>query len=243
MKRVFILSCVLGLVGCSSGEQSTKRAKEENVNNTRAIKEIIEYYGGKVEVEEHFQFGNRIDEKTYILLTLEGSNTYDKRTKINEIAPSNIAYLYFRNMSESSIQKMDELRVKIVDSQGNERLEIFDMSLLRRVEEKMDIPKVLIDKLKAEDFEGIEKMLDIDSLAYGFGSDLLVGHMQSFTNTFGDVDKGFEPLGFYVYVNKSGKRVFHISGMVDRIKLDHEFYVEIDTVKDENKVLMVDYEL
>lgn len=211
---------------------------------SKGVDDILDFYGGYCE----YSIGKyKINDEAIVNfyeLKLSQSQILEKFKKDSNFASSNIAYRFYRNLSNDEKSKYSEIRTKLLFENGREKEYIFQSDDLRRVENKITTLDKIVDLIKYKNFREISPFLN-DSTVIQYDKQELISNLEKVDSTYGNItDEGFQLFGFReVKYNRKHKKYLMISGIIKRDKLSNKFSIVMDPKLNSDEVISLEYKM
>jgi hypothetical protein len=236
---ITLSSCMDGAQGEKTVGQKTHYADITD-NEDRGISEVLDLYGGKCKYSSGIAASGSFGSTKYFELVLTNCTSLEERKNLSELSAANVAYLFYINLKDEK-KKYAEIRTEIIfdedDYKGTYRDSVLDL-----VVTKMKIVRGIIDLLKGKNYTALADTLNDHNFFENFNKKEFVDHIKEIDQTLGNI-KEFVPYGFSFFDTVDGKTLLHISGLIRRDKKSNEFSVNIDPLSNDNKAIMIKYEL
>jgi len=243
------LSISVSIISCNQrdGEQKTELISYLiNISDTEdaGVKDVLGFYGGYCE----YSLGKSVstDEKTknYFELKLSKSETTDQYKESPGYPASNIAYRFYRNLSENEKEKYTHINPVIVFSDGSQSEHEYSTWELGIVDKRMKFLDKVVNIIREKRFEDLRPMLNDSTLAT-YDKNELIGNLKKFDSQFGNVtEEGFRIFGYRIdALDNKGNDYLYISGAIMRDIQANEFSLVIDPYSDEEEILLLQYKM
>src|ERR1700752_3010499 len=107
MKKTSLLcALLLALISCNKFVSISK-------NEDNGIKEVLDFFGGTCEYSIGASYSSNEGSKKYFELKISKSDVVEKYTEAPEVASSNVAYTFYKNLKNET-KKYDEIHVILI---------------------------------------------------------------------------------------------------------------------------------
>jgi hypothetical protein len=209
-------------------------------NEDKGIKEILAFYGGYCEYSIGSTIGSEGTEK-YFELKMTESGLLEKLAAINEMPSSNIAYLFYKNLTQekvkySYIKVVIELKNKGISSRS------FQISDLKILEQKIDVIYQVSDLISKSNFEKLFALIDKSAIP-DLTLDKVTTLCKQVENQCGTIDSlTFQ--GFSFFKLEDGTGLLHLAGIQSRKKQNIPLSIIINPKKEsiENSIESIKFD-
>ena len=242
---VIVAAIVLGCAQRREGEEKTSLLShfiEISESENLGVKDVLGFYGGQCEysIGRGFKTGN--DNTKYFELLVSKSEGFEKFANNLEFAANNIAYRFYRNLTEEERKEYTHIRPVIEFPEGKKSE--FEISTweLEIVDSKMIFLDSIVNIIRKKNFDDLAPMLD-DSTLVSFDKFEMIENLKKFDPQFGNVtDEGFRIFGYrFQPFNNKGKDALYIGGAIMRDIQANEFSIVIDPYSEKKEILLMQY--
>lgn len=243
---LFLLCSTLILTSCGDGKKleiSESHAQETLVissSEEEGIKEILEIYAGKCTYGVGSLETEKENASAYFQLEVTESDAVDDFVKTPELPASNIAYLFYKNLSEKDKSQYSEIHTVLHPWGGNKARYRYPAEQLERVEQRMDVVKKVVESLKSHRIMDIRPMLNND--LFGYDKDALIKEIETTEPQLGNISE-FLTYGYTISITDTGQEILHVSGALIRDIENNGFSIDLDLNSDEEEILFLQYRL
>lgn len=210
-------------------------------NEDNGVKKILDFYGGYCEYAIGASASTDDGKKKYFELRLSKSVGLEKQRANPELVASNVAYIFFTNLTEER-KNYDEIHAVLNFADGKKETFEFPVEQLKLVENRMAVVKKIVAAIKKKDFEALRPIL-IDNSLFSYDENQLIANLKIVDPQFGNVTEGFRSFGFRINETKSGIKIVHIAGAIIRDKQSNAFSVDLNLNGKDDKAYKLEYEL
>ncbi|MEM6805557.1 MAG: hypothetical protein AAF696_29440 [Bacteroidota bacterium] len=247
MKRISLIMLCLSflLLSCKEGENGglfSGLAKLSDTENA-GIKEVHNFLGGNCEyiIGKSFSSGNEV--RNYFEIKISESEGLEVYKKFPQLAGANIAYRFYKNLSEEEKEKYWKIDAKIVFLDGQEEVYEFKKEELKMVDRKMPFLHKVIDIIREKRFNELDPLLN-NSMVFQYDKSEFIDKLKEKDAKFEEVaEEGFMMYGYEIY--KAGdieKEVLSIKGIIMRKKDANKFTILLEPYSDEEVIYHLGYE-
>lgn len=231
---LFSILFVLLFSSCSS-----KETDSETIN--KGVNDVLYFFGGQC----HYSVGKEYlrDEKnrTYFELTLSNSSNVEKFKDNPWLIASNIAYRFYRNLSDAEKKEYTHIYPAVVFADGKELKFEYSTWELEFVEKRINLVDSTVAIIRDKEFDKLENFLG-NSMISSSDKEYLIDQIKINDPQFGYVKKeGYEFVGFKYAALKAGVDILHISGIMVRTKMNNEFSIDLDPYSEKSEILSLEY--
>ncbi len=231
------------LFSCGSkhpGEQTTgllSHLASITDNEDKGVKEILDFYGGACEYSIGASLSTDEGKNKYFEIKLTKSESLDKFSTQPEVAATNVAYIFFRNLKGEK-RNYDEIHCVLLFDDGKKYEASYSMDKLELIAHKLVILNNAVDFIKNKKFDDLKLLLSDGSYTQAAKNELIAS-IQKIEPTFSPI-KGFRPYGFK-YETLNGYNVLNILVAVIREKDNTQLSLKVDLKPSEDKIHFLDY--
>jgi len=211
-------------------------------NEDKGVKEILDFYGGYCKYAIGASASTETGKKKYFELELSKSDVIEEKAKVSQMAASNIAYIFYKNLSTEERDNYDEIHTVLIFADGEKMTFEFPTKQLELVDQRMKVVNKVVGLIKEKNFEALRPILN-DTALISYDKNELITNLKSVDTQFGNVTEGFTPFGFRINKVKDGTDVLHISGAIIRDKQSNEFSVDLDLNGKDYNIYVLQYKL
>lgn len=247
MKKIG-LSILVALTIASCGNRHEGEEKTSVLSNLisitdneyKGVKEILDFYGGQCKYSIGASASTNEGSKKYFELEMSKSEEIEKYSQVVEMPASNVAYLFYKNLTEEKAN-YSEIHSVIIFNDGSKKTFKYPVDKLEIVNTKMTLVNKVIGLIKDKNFEAIKPMLN-DTSFVRYNKNELINNITKIDPTFGTV-KEFMLYGFRFNKLENGKEILHYSGAIIRDKQSNEFSIDLDPNSTNDEIIILQYKL
>lgn len=236
MNRIINLIVILisfSLLGSCTSNTVTLTKQEDN-----GIKEILKVYGGVCKYSTRYSLSTKDGKKRDFIIELSQSNAIEKYARIVEMPSSNIAYLFYKNVSNQE-ESYNAIKVNIVFNDKTTQTFEYATKTLNLVMQKMISMDNTVNLLKDRKYDELEESIDAET-HFKYDKDQLSEKIAGLDARFGNIT-GYIPMGFRFNKMPNGEEILHLSAMIKRDIENHEFSMDVSLGPANNEIYRVDY--
>ena len=208
------------------------------------VKDVLGFYGGYCEYSIGRGFETGKSDTKYFELKVSESKGFEKYSDHLGFVANNIAYRFFRNLTEEERKEYTHIKPVIIYPENKETE--FEISTweLNIVDQKMAFVDSIVDIIKQKKFDELGPLLN-DSTLVSYDKNELIENLKKYDSQFGNVtDEGFRIFGYgFRPLNDSGDDILFIAGAIMRDIQANEFTVAVDPYSEKNEILLLQYEM
>ena len=244
--RIILLLTIL-LSNCKSKHQGEKKpgllSNLVNItdNEDKGIKEIIAFYGGQCEYGVEKKISSNGNNQTNFWMKFSRSHITDSVSIFTELASSNIAYMFFKNLKDET-GSYDNIRTEILLADGHSLKDEFLMNELELVKKKIPTVLNVVNLLTERKFQELKTLLKFDSSFYNYDKNDMIKGIESAENDYGKAGV-FKMYGFRFFRSNSGTIILRIEGIISRNGGNSAFVVDSDPDSQSNEIFYLNYKL
>jgi hypothetical protein len=252
MKRSIYYILILTILASCSNEHKKREAPKDHIGEgssgkivnrpplnayeQEGIKDVTGFYGG----ECNYATGKTANDKLYFLIEISNSMAIENTKNIVGLSSANIACIFYQDVM--SLNKYDEIRVKINLSDSEKLAAEYPVASLAIVLAKMKTVQAVVNLLKEKNYKGLGAMLNNNNSIAKFDKKKLIDEIEKADGPLGKIEM-FIPYGYAFHRAEDGNSVLRISGVLKRDKQNNEFSVLMNPDTTKSDVLMINYKL
>jgi hypothetical protein len=229
---IVIIFCGL-FAGCS--KNVVKITQQED----NGIKEVLKVYGGVCKYAISYSLNTKDGKERKFKIELSQSSGVEKYAKIAEMPASNIAYLFYKNISTQE-ETYNAIIVDIVFNDKSKQSFEFNTNTLDLVMQKMPTMNSVVALLKDRKYKVLEGLLDAESLVK-YDKSRLIKNIDSLDARFGNITT-YIPMGFRFDRRNGGEKTLHLSALIKRDIEPHHFSIDMSANPDSNHIYIINYQ-
>lgn len=230
MKRFYGL--MIGLLLLSSCGSITASDTEKN-----ALKAVEKVYGGTASWRKGFNTNNG-ETLTHFEISLSNSDVVKERRGIASMPASNIAYIFYSNITDEDRSNYDFFKIKLIIDTDTAKFE-FDKNEVAQVGDYVPFMEAVNQKIMNKDYTSLFNDFLTDNPALTVES--LASYLTGVDNEYGEVKEmmfeGYE----FTQTTDGNYDLIHLSAKQHREKEDTAFSLFIDTKTKKIHTLKFDY--
>lgn len=235
---IILVSCQTTPTPVAPVEQKPNISSSEN----KGLQAVVAHYGGS----GHFFKGTtpavaNAPQKTIFEVELSNSTLANDQAHLVDFTTSNMAYLFYKELTAEEKEKYDEIHSVVILSNGEKTTTKFPVADLDAVLKKMKVLDRIVALLKEKNYESLAPMINNTDLV-PYDKEELIQNLKSANKDFGDV-QSFQPFGFRRKKTNEGERVLHLSGYLVRSIKNNEFSIDLSMDGEKEEVYLLQYVL